>query len=263
MTYLLYIRLSLEDSSDASLRAGIGFKRLYGCDYIPAAIVLAYSVCQRHVQYQLSHSVTPAEESSADRYNRGGSDGRRPCSVPDVSSLTLPNQGLTITLAIMDIMSKPEELPSELPVELTRLKVSANNSVEAQENDLWHSSVKNDGVVTVGLAQEFRRFDLIHDKGTFDVFFMRGEAPLYIDSICRHFVQRETLICVTSCNATEAELLDCFEKHQFSESVPLKNQFQFQCISTLPHRSFTFGGAGGQSVSTAAFRAIEPSGVTH
>lgn len=107
--------------------------------------------------------------------------------------------------------------------------------------------------VAIEPIRNFGRFEVIHDKGTFDLFYMRGDTTLYIDSICQHFVDDQSLVCVTSCNATEVELISAFTSYQASTGIERK--FKFECISTLPHTSYTFGGASGQTVSTAAFRA--------
>lgn len=202
------------------ISVGVGFKRLYGCDYVASAISLAHDLCLLSLQRCIEGEVDSDEE------------------IGDSKETNV--NGSRITLGLMDITMAVELLPKEMPEELATLR--------GNDND--------DDLVRIELVQHFGRFDIIHDKGTFDVFFMRNDSVLYIESICKHFVKDRSLVCVTSCNATESELVDCFVNHVPLNPILWSHQFKFECVSKLPHRSFVFGGVSGQSVSTVAFRAI-------
>lgn len=191
-----------------------GFKHLFGCDYIPSAITLAAGVCRAALQRLLD-----GEDDSED--NEHGAS----CQVDDVR----------IVLSVMDVTIESEDLAD---------RSDSNNSDERLAD-------KSDELVLIRSPLCLGQFDIIHDKGTFDVFFMRGIPSVYVDSICRHFVKDKSIICVTSCNATEAELVECF-----TSSTPNRS-FRLDSISKLSHRSFSFGGVTGQVVSTVAFRATK------
>jgi len=87
-------------------------------------------------------------------------------------------------------------------------------------------------------------FDVVHDKGTFDVFFMAQRCSEYVNAIA-NIVLRGGVVAITSCNATSSELCDIF---------CCNDQFEKQDV--LQHRSFTFGGISGQVVSSVAFRRL-------
>lgn len=173
---------------------GVGFKHLYGCDFIPDAIALASQVCK--------------------------------------SSFTV--EGTEIRLTCFDILSIDND------------DDAAGIITQTSNSDECNNKEGSVGEIILSSDLPFGQFDLIHDKGTFDLFYMRGDTHLYIESITRRFLHEGSIICVTSCNATEDELIDCFVNYEASS-------IRFHCISTLPHRSIQFQGLVGQVVSTAAF----------
>lgn len=92
------------------------------------------------------------------------------------------------------------------------------------------------------------RYDLIHDKGTFDAISLRDGsdcrtlAQTYCDFVkkCSH---DDSLLLLTSCNWTLAELVNLFERCGWY----LVDEYN------IPHSSFSFGGSKGQTVTSVVF----------
>jgi len=102
------------------------------------------------------------------------------------------------------------------------------------------------GVDEAGVDNGPSSFDVIHDKGTFDLFYMTNTTPKYVQTVYS-ILRVSGLLAVTSCNATREELEDAFCSNP---------QCPFGAIDVLEHRSFTFGGHSGQIVSTVAFQRL-------
>ncbi|CEM10201.1 unnamed protein product [Vitrella brassicaformis CCMP3155] len=113
-------------------------------------------------------------------------------------------------------------------------------------------SVRFDRLDVLACEEELRAvlreggYSLVHDKGTFDVMWMRGQAgdDSAIEGYLRFLdcaVAAEGLFVVTSCNCTDEELQATFGG-------------SFEHVSSLAHPSLAFGGQTGQVVSTVAFK---------
>ena len=91
---------------------------------------------------------------------------------------------------------------------------------------------------------EQEQYDVIHDKGTFDVVFMNKDLDniAYAEAI-RHRLKKSGIFIITSCNCTSAELDVIFEgPGLFMKKEEIKG-----------YKSFTFGGITGQVVSTNVY----------
>ena len=87
------------------------------------------------------------------------------------------------------------------------------------------------------------KFDIIHDKGTFDVIYMNVDLDnmLYAKGIS-HRLKKDGLFIITSCNCTSSELDEIFSS-VFEKVDEIKG-----------YKSFTFGGVTGYVVSTNVYR---------
>ena len=94
------------------------------------------------------------------------------------------------------------------------------------------------------------RFDVIHDKGTFDVVYMNKDLDnkAYAKAM-RHRLNRanpSAIFIITSCNCTSAELDEIFTEADGS---------LFEKVQEIKgYKSFTFGGVTGQVVSTNVYK---------
>uniref|UniRef100_A0A5S6R2K4 Methyltranfer_dom domain-containing protein n=1 Tax=Trichuris muris TaxID=70415 RepID=A0A5S6R2K4_TRIMR len=86
------------------------------------------------------------------------------------------------------------------------------------------------------------RFDVVLDKGTFDVVYLRADSeqsvPLYARNVRRLFHANEgqkRIFLIASCNCTEQELR-CF-----------------QFFDRIPFHSYTFGHQSGSTVTCLIF----------
>eukprot|EP01071_Lankesteria_metandrocarpae_P001259 Lankesteria_metandrocarpae@DN1420_c0_g1_i4.p1 len=91
-------------------------------------------------------------------------------------------------------------------------------------------------------------FDIIHDKGTFDVFWMLGDTSGYKQSLRKFVPEGGNKFFLTSCNATLSEL-----RHIFCCSTTVGG-LSFEFIQECPHRSFMFGGKQGTTVTSVFFK---------
>lgn len=145
------------------------------------------------------------------------------------------SKGLTIRLAVMDITADPGTTSSRSTL---------------QETSAAHPLSPHISIVPSRELCE-TRFDLIHDKGTFDIFYMQNNVSAYINALSRYFVKPGSLICVTSCNATEDDLIRNFTNPP--GDTPMR--YRFREHSKLRHRAISYGGLQGQVVATVVFRA--------
>ncbi|CAG9480520.1 methyltransferase, putative [Plasmodium vivax] len=92
-----------------------------------------------------------------------------------------------------------------------------------------------------------RKYKLINDKGTFDIFFMNDKAKEYFSHVS-FFFQADTLFCLTSCNACKEELLTIvgnFNRTSAKSQLTLFDEIRYETI--------TFGGVKGQIITTLIF----------
>lgn len=91
------------------------------------------------------------------------------------------------------------------------------------------------------------------DKGTFDAISLSEEKDSQgrrlFEGYCERvlpLVRRGGIFLLTSCNWTESELRSWFENSESSDG--------FRVVGKVEYRTFSFGGAKGQTISTLCFR---------
>ncbi|KAK6590310.1 hypothetical protein RS030_162457 [Cryptosporidium xiaoi] len=89
------------------------------------------------------------------------------------------------------------------------------------------------------------KFEVVVDKGTYDVFVMKDEVNIYKESIAR-YLKKESILFITSCNSTPEELTNAFD-----------DRVNFVKISDLPHKSYSYNGIQGQVLASVAFKYIK------
>lgn len=91
-------------------------------------------------------------------------------------------------------------------------------------------------------------YDIIYDKGTFDVVFMNKELSNEDYARSMHFrlsqANPNAIFIITSCNCTSAEL-DVI----FCQDSLFEKKFEIR-----GYRQFTYGGVTGQNVSTNVYK---------
>lgn len=90
----------------------------------------------------------------------------------------------------------------------------------------------------------YGKFDIVHDKGTYDAISLNpNDSPLkrkiYCD-VVHDLLQRNGLFIITSCNWSENELMTSFKQN-------------FQLLTTIPTPTFRFGGKIGNLVTSSVF----------
>ncbi|SOS78400.1 methyltransferase, putative [Plasmodium sp. gorilla clade G1] len=93
-----------------------------------------------------------------------------------------------------------------------------------------------------------KNYNLINDKGTFDVFFMNNKTNEYFKQIS-YFLQTNTFFCITSCNACKDELLQIineFNKNNLKSELVLIDEIFYETI--------TYAGIKGQLITTLIFK---------
>ena len=94
-------------------------------------------------------------------------------------------------------------------------------------------------------------YDVIHDKGTFDVVFMNEDLDnkAYARAIrYRLKSSSDSVFIITSCNCTSTELDEIFIKDSDGKQL-------FEKVEEIKgYKQFTFGGVTGQVVSTNVYR---------
>ncbi|KAK4986217.1 Protein-lysine N-methyltransferase efm4 [Elasticomyces elasticus] len=100
-------------------------------------------------------------------------------------------------------------------------------------------------------------FDAVLDKGTFDAISLSADTDAEGRRICESYRDRVTplvktghLLCITSCNWTEAELRNWFDTPES----------ELKYFDRADYPRFVFGGMTGQSVCTVVFERCGPKG---
>ncbi|OII75487.1 methylase [Cryptosporidium ubiquitum] len=88
------------------------------------------------------------------------------------------------------------------------------------------------------------KFEIVVDKGTYDIFVMKNERHVYKDSVSR-YLKNGSILFISSCNSTPEELCNVFEDH-----------VHFEKVSELKHKSYSYNGKEGQVLASVAFRYI-------
>lgn len=90
-----------------------------------------------------------------------------------------------------------------------------------------------------------RKFKVVLDKGTYDAISLNPDNPsekrsLYIEAV-NNLLEADGLFIITSCNWTQAELVNHFHKY-------------FAVSHVLPTPKFQFGGKTGNTVTSVVFK---------
>lgn len=108
-------------------------------------------------------------------------------------------------------------------------------------------------------GEQVHGWDVVLDKGTFDAISLSSERDALGRSLFEGYrervlplVKQGGIFLLTSCNWTEEELVAWF--------VPGGNggtgDHRFVVAGKVEYRSFSFGGAKGQTISTVCFRRV-------
>lgn len=150
--------------------------------------------------------------------------------------LKLSKLGFDKNLYGMDYSEKSIELAKEIIIDKSERYPNVLN-IKLFQDDIKQSRIEN----FTG-RDEFKNFELIHDKGTFDAFMSSktNKVEEYIKYIL--FISDEnSMFILTSCNFSKPELISFFKEPLFI----LQNE--------IPHKTFTYGGQVGQPVTTLIY----------
>jgi SAM-dependent methyltransferase len=115
-------------------------------------------------------------------------------------------------------------------------------------------------------------WDLVLDKGTFDAVSLSGERDAHGRRICEGYGERVLqllrdggIFLVTSCNWTEAELREWFEKSTTpatgtaagARGTETGTGARLRLAGRIEYPSFSFGGVKGQTISTLCFEKVD------
>lgn len=125
----------------------------------------------------------------------------------------------------------------EFVIEKCKKLFAKDNLFELYEIDLNSKNINN--------YLKEKKFNLIHDKGTFDAFMLL-ESNNYINYVnyIKELADKDNLMIITSCNFNKEELL-----YYFKNSIEL--------IDEISYKKFSFGGSSGQTVTTLVFKIIK------
>lgn len=118
----------------------------------------------------------------------------------------------------------------------------AQNIANDQELQIVY---KEADLTNVECCSTLGKFDIVHDKGTYDAISLFPNNPKekrekYMESV-REIMDDEGLFIITSCNWTEEELISSFQ-----------GKFKKEC--SIPTPSFKFGGKIGSVVTSVVFK---------
>ncbi|XP_055912226.1 EEF1A lysine methyltransferase 2 [Eupeodes corollae] len=100
-------------------------------------------------------------------------------------------------------------------------------------------------LLDVADCQKLGKFNVIHDKGTYDAISLNPENPkekreAYLDCV-RNMMDEDAFFIITSCNWTEEELVLSFSE-------------KFIKFCSIPTPTFKFGGKVGSVVTSLVFK---------
>ncbi|PNY27235.1 Protein-lysine N-methyltransferase EFM4 [Tolypocladium capitatum] len=144
-------------------------------------------------------------------------------------------------------------------------KGSAAAPVEFREWDIIGGSMD----AVLDSAQQ-GGWDVVLDKGTFDAISLSDERDAHGRRLCEGYcarvlrlVRRRGLFLVTSCNWTEEELTTWFARGAerraagaAAVAAAAGEDGGLDVVGRVQYRSFSFGGAKGQTISTMCFKKI-------
>jgi len=122
--------------------------------------------------------------------------------------------------------------------------------------DFLHEDIKlhlePEGPDNIDSRSASEQWDLVLDKGTYDAITLsekkdddEGPSPLEVYAFkVADLVLPSGVFMITSCNFTEEELLNAFQKPELGLSFH----------SHIKHRTLTFGGVQGSTYTTVAFQ---------
>ena len=119
-------------------------------------------------------------------------------------------------------------------------------------------------------SQRRRAWDVVLDKGTFDAISLSDELDAHGRRLCEGYRERVLalvrpggLFLVTSCNWTEEELTSWFVRGESQRPAAVAaatttgaEDGGFEVAGRVQYRTFSFGGAKGQTISTMCFKKI-------
>ncbi|CAG8975734.1 hypothetical protein HYALB_00011205 [Hymenoscyphus albidus] len=118
----------------------------------------------------------------------------------------------------------------------------------------WDIMTENPGETAVLRGEQKEGWDVVLDKGTFDAISLSEEKDERGRRICEGYRERVLplireggLLLVTSCNWTPDELKGWFVSGDEGEG-------RLVVAGEIAYRSFKFGGAVGQTISSVCFR---------
>ena len=120
---------------------------------------------------------------------------------------------------------------SEKSIELANL-IKEDNNINLYVDDISNPIYLN------------KEFELLHDKGTLDAFMLNKNN--HIESYIKYIKTISAKTCsfiITSCNYTKDELMIYFKDFEFQEEIK--------------HKSFSFGGNVGQTVTTLIYNIVK------
>jgi SAM-dependent methyltransferase len=94
------------------------------------------------------------------------------------------------------------------------------------------------------------KFDLIHDKGTFDAFMLnKNNSNIEYGDYIYYKLKKSGIFIITSCNYLKLDLVKFF----IDDPNLNKEKYKFNILGEIPHKTFNFGGQIGQTVTSLIF----------
>ncbi|POR37133.1 Protein-lysine N-methyltransferase EFM4 [Tolypocladium paradoxum] len=110
-------------------------------------------------------------------------------------------------------------------------------------------------------APQRQGWDVVLDKGTFDAISLSDDRDARGRRLCEGYrarvlrlVRPGGLFLVTSCNWTDDELTAWFARGDERPAPAGEDGGGFEVAGRVQYRSFSFGGAKGQTISTMCFK---------
>jgi len=140
---------------------------------------------------------------------------------------------------------------SEKSIELA-INIKKHKIAEGEEKfnnlNLYQEDIKN---IIYDIDDDEEKFDLIHDKGTFDAFMLnKSNSNINYAEYIYYKLKKTGIFIITSCNHLKSDLLNFF----IEDPKLNKEKYRFNVSSEIPHKSFNFGGQSGQTVTTIIFK---------
>ena len=141
---------------------------------------------------------------------------------------------------------------SEKSVEFAK-RIAVDNNLGEKEVDFKWWDIMSQAPSNILTGQQENGWDVILDKGTFDAISLSEEKDAQGRRICEGYKERIVplmrkggIFLVTSCNWTPQELKGWFEGGE--------GEAKLSVVGEIAYRSFKFGGAVGQTISSVCFQ---------